>query len=67
MSMAIALPTMATALGVAWSQLANGASTFRQLQLATGRAVFYSGTVFLLLLLLTALAWHLARRARLVE
>ena len=55
---ALVLPSCAAGLFVLWLHLSPGESSFRVLQNHLGRAIFSAGTVFLSMLMLSALAWR---------
>ncbi len=61
--LAIAVPSLAAVLYVLWPQLDVGAGEYPGLR-AIRRAVLTSGTVFLVAVMLTALAWRVAWSAR---
>jgi hypothetical protein len=58
----LTLPAAAAGLAVSWARFRGAPQTYRALQLALGRGLAVSGTVFLLTLLATALAWRIYRR-----
>jgi len=55
---ALVVPSCAAGLFVLWLHLGAGESSFRMLQNNLGRAIFAAGTVFLSILMFTALAWR---------
>ena len=65
--MAMILPSVAAGFLRLWPLLSAGESRFQILPQTIGRAVFAAGTVFLVMLMLTALVWQATVRTRFGE